>query len=85
MESPAISGAQNYKELCVAAKREERMLAELKRKQQYLKAQNISESGPTKRFQSQVYRRAYQSSNNYKQAGSKSDNVEITKTRPLRC
>ena len=85
MESPAVSGAQNYKELCVAAKREERRLAELKRKQQYLKAQNISESGPTKKFQSQVYRRAYRSSNSYKQAGSKSDNVEIRKTRPLRC
>jgi len=24
MESPAVSGAQNYKELCIAAKREER-------------------------------------------------------------
>ena len=23
MESPAVSGAQNYKELCIAAKREE--------------------------------------------------------------
>ena len=85
MESPAVSGAQNYKELCVAAKREERRLAELKRKQQSLKAQNVSDSGPTKKFQSQVYRRAYRSSNNYKQAGSKSDNVEIRKTRPLRC
>ena len=34
MESPAVSGAQNYKELCLAAKREERRLAELKKKQQ---------------------------------------------------
>ena len=55
MESPAVSGAQNYKELCVAAKREERRLAELKRKQQYLKAQNATESGPTKKFPSQGY------------------------------
>ena len=47
MESPAVSGTQNYKELCVAAKREERRLAELQRKQQYLKAQNMQESGPT--------------------------------------
>ena len=37
-ESPAVSGAQNYKELCLAAKREERRLAELKKKQQYLKS-----------------------------------------------
>ena len=41
MESPAVSGAQNYKELCIAAKREERRLAELKRKQQYLKPSEI--------------------------------------------
>ena len=31
MESPTVSGAQNYKELCLAAKREERRLAELKK------------------------------------------------------
>ena len=36
MESPAISGAQNYKELSLAAKQEERRINELKRKQQYL-------------------------------------------------
>jgi len=30
MGSPAVSGAQNYKELCVAAKREEQRLAQLK-------------------------------------------------------
>ena len=36
LESPAVSGAQNYKELCLAAKREERRLNELKKKQQYL-------------------------------------------------
>ena len=84
MESPIVSGAQNYKELCAAVKREERRLAELKRKQQYLKAQNLTESGPTKKFQTQGYRRSYRS-NNHKQAGSKSDGVEIRKTRPLRC
>jgi len=36
MESPAVLGAQHYKELCLAAKREERRLNELKKKQQYL-------------------------------------------------
>ena len=41
MESPAVSGAQNYKGLCLAAKREERRLAELKRKQQYLKGERL--------------------------------------------
>jgi len=37
LESPSVSGAQNYRELCVVAKKEERRLAELKKKQQYLK------------------------------------------------
>ena len=36
MESPVVSEVQNYKELGIAAKREEQRLAELKRKQQYL-------------------------------------------------
>jgi len=38
MESPSVSGAQNYQELCAAAKKEERRLAKLKKKQQYLKS-----------------------------------------------
>ena len=37
MESPSVSGSQNYRELYIAAKKEERRLAELERKQQYLK------------------------------------------------
>ena len=37
MESPSVSGSQNYRELCIAAKKEERRLAELERKQHYLK------------------------------------------------
>ena len=31
MESPSVSGAQSYHELCIAAKNEERKLAELKK------------------------------------------------------
>ena len=85
MESPAVSGAQNYKELCVAAKREERRLAEHQRKQQYLKAQNMRETGLTKKFPSQRLRRAYRSNVNYKQTGNKSDNVEVRRAKPLRC
>ena len=34
IKSPAVSGALNYKELCLAAKRVEIRLAELKTKQQ---------------------------------------------------
>ena len=49
MESPAVSGAQNYKELRLAAKREERRLAELKKKQQYLKGEGLpANSSPNK-------------------------------------
>jgi len=35
----ALSGARSYLDLCVAVKNEERRLAELRRKQQYLKAE----------------------------------------------
>ena len=34
MKGPAVSGAQSYLDLCVAAKNEERRLLELRRKQQ---------------------------------------------------
>ena len=37
MRAPAVSGAQNYKELCVAARNEEKRLAELKKRQGYQK------------------------------------------------
>ena len=30
MRAPAVSGAQNYKELCIAARNEEKRLAELR-------------------------------------------------------
>ena len=87
MESPAVSGAQNYKELCVAAKREKRRLAELQRKQQYLKAQNMQECGHTKKFPSPGIgsRRAYRSNVNHRHTENKPDNVEVRKAKPLRC
>lgn len=37
IKGPAVSGAQNYKELCVAAKSEDKRIAELERRQQHLK------------------------------------------------
>ena len=36
MKSSAVSGAQIYQELCIAAKNEEKRLAELKKRHQYL-------------------------------------------------
>ena len=47
MESPLVSGAQSYRELCIAAKKEERRLAELQKNQQYLK----SETSTKRHFQ----------------------------------
>jgi len=40
MQSPTVSGAQSYRELCLAAKKEEKGLAELRKMQQYLKDVN---------------------------------------------
>ena len=37
MKAPAVSGAQRYQELCVAAKNEEHRLNELNKRQQYLR------------------------------------------------
>ena len=47
MKAPAVSGAQEYKELCVAAKNEERRLSELSKRQQYLRE---SKSEATTKF-----------------------------------
>ena len=38
MRAAAVSGAQSYKALCLAALNEEKRLAELKKRQQYLKS-----------------------------------------------
>ena len=46
IKSPAVSGADLYKQLCIAAKYEEKRLGELVRRQQYLK--DGSKKGETK-------------------------------------
>ena len=56
MESPAVSGAQDYKRLCFAAKREERRLAELKRKQQYLKGERPQTNNSGNRLPSTIHK-----------------------------
>ena len=85
MELPAVSGALNYKELCLAAKREERRLAELKKKQQYLKVERhpAGNSGnrsslPTQRW-SRSFRRAVNNDKN------KTDEEGIRQRKQLRC
>ena len=39
MKAPAVSGAQTYPELCMAAKNEEKRQAELKKWQEYIRDQ----------------------------------------------
>ena len=39
-KAPAVSGARNYDELCIAAKNEEKRLAELEKRQQYGRSQS---------------------------------------------
>ena len=46
-KAPAISGAQSYQELCIAARNEERRLAELKRKKQYAKGEGSQQTDKT--------------------------------------
>ena len=43
IKSPAVSGADSYQQLCMAAKHEEKRLSELACRQQYL--QGVSKSG----------------------------------------
>ena len=43
MRAPAVSGSAKYQELCVAAKNEEKWLAELHKRQQYSKSGHQAE------------------------------------------
>ena len=74
MESPSVSGAQSYRELCIAAKKEERRLAELKKKQQYLK----SETSTKRPFQ-----RSYEDTR--ESGGSGTKTKLFGRQKPLRC
>ena len=44
MRGPAVSGARNYQELCIAARNEEKRLADLKKRQEYSKLQTLTSS-----------------------------------------
>ena len=63
MQGPAVSGAADYKALCLAAKNEERRLAELKKHQQYLQtstchpaSSHLSKKPPSSKFPQQSTR-----------------------------
>ncbi len=49
MERPAVSGAQTYKELCAAAKNEEKRIAELKKRRHYHSRSSQANQQPTPR------------------------------------
>ena len=49
MRAPSISGAQGYKKLCLAAKSEEKRLAELKKRQKYLRPMTLVSQHPSSR------------------------------------
>lgn len=46
IQGPAVSEAKNYQELCIAAKNEERHLADLRKRQEYSKLQSSTVSSP---------------------------------------
>ena len=48
MKGPAVSGARGYQEPCIAAKNEDKRLAELKRRQEYAKLVQPTPSPPAK-------------------------------------
>ena len=48
MKAPAVSGARSYVELCLAARNEEKQLAELNKRQQYLKSHQPPAQPPRK-------------------------------------
>ena len=50
MRSPAVSGAQTYKELCLASTNEEKRLAELKKRQQYMRPPATPPPRPSSRI-----------------------------------
>ena len=79
IESPSVSGAQSYRELCIAAKKEERRLAELKKKQQYLKTENPPSGGSTRGS----FQRNYTS--NHRSGGSGNKFKPPGKHNSLRC
>ena len=47
MKAPAVSGAQGYKQLCLAARNEEKRLVDLKKRRQFMKPQEITSQSTT--------------------------------------
>ena len=73
MKAPAVSGATKYQEICIAAKNEEKHLAELRRRQQYGK------STQPKLWQSERTRVTTTESPRHPFIPNKSGNVDVKK------
>ena len=86
MESPAVSGAQDYKGLCLVAKREERGLAELKRKQQYLKGERPQANNSGNRLPSTTHKWPRPNGRDRNSVtGNKTDQERNQQRKQLRC
>ena len=66
MKAPAVSGAQTYRQLCMSAKNEEKRLAELRRRQQYMKTSGTDRQQAAARNQ-QPWKQVPQGQANYRE------------------
>ncbi|XP_064398966.1 uncharacterized protein LOC135345475 [Halichondria panicea] len=80
VRSPSVSGCQRYKELCIAAKQEEKRLADIKRRQVYALKGNTSDSNPKKRFPDKGASPSLSHSHSY----SHSDKFSDDRRRPMK-
>ena len=81
MESPAVSGALDYKSLCLAAKNEEKWLVELSRRYQYQRGDNTYLSSQQKKgFQNEraSHRQVYDKKQTQQADTQKSKGVQQT-------
>ena len=79
IESPSVSVAQSYRELCIPAKKEEQRLSKLEKKQQNLKTEKPPSGGSTRGS----FQRNY--NGNHKSGGSGNKFKFPGKHNSLRC
>ena len=81
MRAPAVSGAQTYQELCLAARNEEKRLAELKKRQQYMKPT----TQPRLQQQQQQPRRSTEANSTSRPAASAPTSGSSASSQPRKC
>ena len=88
MESPAVSGALDYKSLCLSAKNEEKQLAELSRRYQYQRGDSTYLSSQQKKgFQNEraSHRQVYDKKQTQQAGTQKSKGVQQTHEYSPKC